>query len=932
MDDQDSNNQVITIEPEISQILGLQDDFDLDPDEYLQLVREKLVQYDFLSGSNEITDEQKEEQRLLATKVREIRGQKREGVVKYNTGKVGKKINVDSFFGRKPEEEQDQKKITDPSKLLPGTAAKTGDIIKYKSQQVEDLKQPEEKKENKEIATILKILDSILDTLKNNFKFDQKKTEVDRKDKEKKKREARESNLEKGFGMVKGAIQKMLAPFQNILDAIWRYIFFTFLGKMFTDLMNWLKDPKNKKKIEVIGRFLKDWWPLLLGAYLLFASPLGLFIKGAIKLIGGLTSQILKLLPRLLKLSGSLLRGAASAARAAAPLLTSPEVVIPATVLGAGVVINELTGQRKAAPVQAENKARAQTGKGLGVQGVDTAAESKAAKAPTPGSMGPTTPYGLLQGVKLGGIVRSPRNIRRYTNGAEVVEDGYSGVDSDTGISITGAGKDTQLIAARPGEVVLTPEDAGHIQQKTGFDVYKFVGNRKPGYTNFNKIKTSGGISLANKGGILGFADGGIVGGNTPQQSENPKINLPDYYSLLAISALEDDKPQGRADVAQSIYNRLLAANRYGVNFYQRTNSLKDLITAGGGKKDGGQYEPTFSNKGDWLNIKDKNSAVIAIMNSKKGRDHKWTFKDAMDQLNATESALRNPSLQSSAQKHVGGRAYFLGTSEQKNMKPGSGDVLRGKEYNYFSPWFLEGKPYDKERRNIASPIPQMLLPKPESTSGTESSNISQDKNKQNPIQNFASNIFNLFSSPPSGFAKPTKTKPSSKPPKRWAIDPRGWFGMQGGGSIMPITTKIGIPTSKMNIEAGADTQYLPQYNVAVQPGEQLFKYVIPKDAAEKGAGNQLLYAANKIIGDKDSNSNAAKIGIRNKSIGIKPYSSGGLNSSNITMLPPIKNSSMSGQGVKGSISGSQHYSFSPVLDSAFDVRKMNCDIYEIVD
>ena len=64
MADQDSNNQVITIDSEISKILGLEDNFDLDPDEYLQLIREKLVQYDFLSASKRITPEQEEQQRL----------------------------------------------------------------------------------------------------------------------------------------------------------------------------------------------------------------------------------------------------------------------------------------------------------------------------------------------------------------------------------------------------------------------------------------------------------------------------------------------------------------------------------------------------------------------------------------------------------------------------------------------------------------------------------------------------------------------------------------------------------------------------------------------------------------------------------------------------------------------------------------------------
>lgn len=926
MDDQDPNNQVITIDSEISRILGLEDNFDLDPDEYLQLVRAKLVEYDILAGSKNITPEQQEEQRILASQVREIRAQKRTGNIKYNTGKVAKKINKDAFFNKKPEETKEpEKRIVDPSKLLPGTI-KTGEIVKSKTQRVEDLKREKPEEENKGLFTIQKILNSILDNLKNQFKFDQKKTDEQRREKETKKREKRESGLEKGFAMVKSAVKKMLAPFQNILDQIFKYFFFTFLGKMFTDLMNWLSDPKNKKKVEVLGRFLKDWWPLLLGAYLMFASPLGLFIKGALKMIGGLTSQILKLLPRLLNLSKSLVtsRPARAAGSALLNVVRSPFVWFPAAVAGTAALANEITGQRKAAPVQAQNRARAQAGEGLGLQGVGGV-----------GDMGPTTPYGMLQGIRRGGIIRG------YSNGAKV-EDGYSGIDSDTGVSITGAGRDTQLIAARPGEVVLTPEDAGVIQERTGFDVYNFVKNRKPSYTNFNNIKMSGGIPLANSGGILGFNNGGIVGGKP--KTQNPPISLSDYYSLLAISAIEDDKPQGRADVAQSIYNRLYAANKYNSNFSQSNNTIKNLITAPN------QYRPTFTNSADWMSIKDKRSAAIAIMNSEKGRNHKWTMKDAMDQLSATESAIKNPSFQAAAQKHVGGRAYFLGTSQQDNMKPG--DVLRGKDYNFFSPWYMEGTQYDKERRNIAAPIPQMLLPQ-------EVSNRSNKliANKQNPFQKFASSIFNL-ATPPTASAKPGSNK---QKPKRWAIDPRGWFGMQGGGEVpqgpftplpspgyvrpqgsfipkpilrlpgpMPGSTLpfgwnpfIGLQgggsikeNTGMNIPGTADRQL-----TALQPGE----YVLPVDTVNK-LGVPLI---NRLVADTDSNSTPAKLGFRNKSINIKPPQN---RLNNTIMAPPIKTSASGGMKGSSAANSQNVYAFNPVLETSGSVRKMHVDMYGILD
>jgi hypothetical protein len=160
-------------------------------------------------------------------------------------------------------------------------------------------------------------------------------------------------------------------------------------------------------------------------------------------------------------------------------------------------------------------------------------------------------------------------------------------------------------------------------------------------------------------------------------------------------------------------------------------------------------------------------------------------------------------------------------------------------------------------------------------------------------------------------------------------MDPRRLFGMQGGGSLSPVTTRTGIDIP--GGMAGADTQYLPQYNTAVQPGEEIFKYVITKDAAQNGMGPRLMQLANQMSGDLDSNSTAAKIGFRNRDISIRPplnRSNGGGN----MVLPPITTSSSG--GLKGSpVANSQDlYAFSPVLETAIEVRKMHVDMYGILD
>ena len=195
-----------------------------------------------------------------------------------------------------------------------------------------------------------------------------------------------------------------------------------------------------------------------------------------------------------------------------------------------------------------------------------------------------------------------------------------------------------------------------------------------------------------------GGGNGGGTGG--PGLTEGPKMNTADYYSLLAISALEDDDPQGRADVAQALYNRL-EGHKAGSNYFQKDNSLKSHIVA---KQ---QFEPTFYNKSDWHKIVNMETAITALIMSKKGRERNWTRDYAMKVLMETEKSLLNPELQMKAAEHVKGRTYFLGTSEQDNMQ--SGDVIRNPTDNFFSMWYDENNLYGQGGVPSAASIPSRM-------------------------------------------------------------------------------------------------------------------------------------------------------------------------------------------------------------------------------
>ena len=147
----------------------------------------------------------------------------------------------------------------------------------------------------------------------------------------------------------------------------------------------------------------------------------------------------------------------------------------------------------------------------------------------------------------------------------------------------------------------------------------------------------------------------------------------PDLALLATIAALESGSAQGQADVAQSVYNRL-GDGTYG-------NSIREVLLAPG------QYQPAFENPAstsgtspiaqEFKNIKDEETAIIAIQSYYKKRGQNITTEQARQKYRSSLAAVSNPSLRAKAAKFVGGRTEFLGA----NSTPGRGSnavVTRG--------------------------------------------------------------------------------------------------------------------------------------------------------------------------------------------------------------------------------------------------------------
>jgi hypothetical protein len=116
-----------------------------------------------------------------------------------------------------------------------------------------------------------------------------------------------------------------------------------------------------------------------------------------------------------------------------------------------------------------------------------------------------------------------------------------------------------------------------------------------------------------------------------------------DFWSLVAIASLESGVAQGRADVAQSIYNRLSSGIYSG-------RTIKELIVSGNGR----QYQPVGRAPEQFRSIQDKESAINAVMAA-----NKLNRSQAEKFINDTAAAIQNKDLQASASQFVGGRTDF---------------------------------------------------------------------------------------------------------------------------------------------------------------------------------------------------------------------------------------------------------------------------------
>ena len=428
------------IDERILRLLGLEQVFDIDYSTYMTLLKEKVIAARMVSSKLST-----EESELVTDEYRRVKG------------KVGRfKIS--------------KKKITSESLGVTGKVPVSSEKFFLTSKAVI----PPQSKEGGEESTspeIMGKLDELIAAIRKDNKIEEKKQETERKQRQNKRREERENRLEKLSKPVQRLMNKVVKPFQSILDRIMKFIGFALLGFAFNKFTKWFSDPKNQKKIESIGRFLKDWWPSLLGAAALFFTPLGLFVKGTISLLRFLLPNLIKLTKIMLGTKGG---------RIASVVLAT----------GAGVMAALNRGENVDEQRDILEKIMESTDLSLPDPANPISAQAQGGVVPN-----------LARDSKkvASGLSRSMSGLR----------DSDGKITKSSGLDITGAGPDTQLVAAKPGEIVIPTETVSMYGSDYFMNLIRSSGN-----TGIPQIIN--GIQLAN--------DGGIVGGLRSKPSFKPSM------------------------------------------------------------------------------------------------------------------------------------------------------------------------------------------------------------------------------------------------------------------------------------------------------------------------------------------------------------------------------------------------------------------------
>ena len=434
----------------------------------VKILLDLWIDLDNLSSEEDYLSALKEGAAML-----QVGGSKTDGRFKILTDEVRKvrtsrKISAPSAGMKITKKRISAQKLLNPAKLTPVKGGEGGgDLVVIKEK----------------VISIEKILGE-----QYNFQLDQAKDA--KQEAEKKRRSLKESLMEGGGKVwegIKKVGQKVIEPFKNIWNKILGFLQTILFGRAVMKIWDWFSKEENIGKIDSIFKFLKDWWPALLAAYLVFGNGLTRFALGLIAKLGIWTA----------KLMGPVIKGLLAAA-----MKMGPWGWKAAAVIGTGLAVygvGKMMGKDKVVENETE---RANTSR----EALENAESTKDLSA--------GDREGLVQGTRLedAGGPGSLNNMSDQFNDPLGLRQDPTGMGGgmkfSEGGKVPGSGnKDTVPAMLTPGEFVMSK---GAVS-KWGANTLAGM-NAAGGGTNQPNVMMSGGGPVSIKPrGISYYSQGGSV-------------------------------------------------------------------------------------------------------------------------------------------------------------------------------------------------------------------------------------------------------------------------------------------------------------------------------------------------------------------------------------------------------------------------------------
>ena len=365
------------------------------------------------------------------------------------------------------------------------------------------------------LQAIAATTDSIRDTLIRQQDFDEDTAERMRIAREKADRDKQEKGLESKPGVLAKIGNKFVQPVMGLFEKIFNFIKTLLFGKFLLNFLDWFSNPDNQGKIASFVRFIKDWWPALTAAVLLFGTGFTSLAAGLVKIVAGFTVKLVALVPKLLAALAKLKLGKLLKMIPGAGLLKG------GLILGGGVLATYGIGKMLNKDKEAENLAAAQnqSTEKLISEGMDSGEAATTSQSVVTGDSNRMTDTNL----------RSNNNMLQ-TGMNDPLDGGFSRFNK--GGQVPGSGNtDTVPAMLTPGEFVMSK---GAVQQY-GSNLLASMnaaagGDNKPKYKD-GKVHAFGGGKIDSYEKLI--EKGGFVEDNNYGNMRDVKVLFPEKRSGL---------------------------------------------------------------------------------------------------------------------------------------------------------------------------------------------------------------------------------------------------------------------------------------------------------------------------------------------------------------------------------------------------------------